>query len=140
MRRVLTMTNRAAEGRQKISGNSGRNAGFVLSGNGRGRREKFPKKGGAEIRLMAWVFLLAGVLASLGVFYLYQVNDSATKGFEIKKLESGITSLENENKNLKIKETELRSMSNIEKNIGELNLVSSYKINYVETGGPMAMK
>ena len=89
-------------------------------------------KGTASI-LMAIVFIL-------GVFYLYQVNDLATKGYEIKEIEKQIASLSQINKSQRIKEVELKSMYNIEKTAENLNLISTQEITYFNLNGPIAMK
>jgi hypothetical protein len=94
--------------------------------------------GKADLNKVAWAFGLCVVL--LGVFYLYQVNDLATKGYEIKDIEKQITSLSEVNKNKRIREVELRSMYNIEKATESLNLVSAKDVTYIDLGGPVAMK
>lgn len=83
------------------------------------------------------VILAVGLL---GVFYLYQVNSIATKGFEIRKVENNLLKLRKESQKLRIKEMELRSMKNIEKSVENLDLVSSSEIIYMELSGPIAMK
>lgn len=86
------------------------------------------------------VFMLAIALIALGAFYLYQVNTIATKGYEIKEVESRIQELQKENQKLEIREVELKSMYNIEKSMDNLNLVSSPNVSYIELDGPVAMK
>ena len=75
-----------------------------------------------------------------GVVYLYQVNDLASKGYEVRDIENRIENLRKENEKNKIVETELRSMYNIERNTKNLNLVNAGEISYLELGGPVAMK
>ncbi len=96
--------------------------------------------GSARISLVAWSLILAAAVIFSGAFYLFQVNSIATQGFEIKKIENKIQDAEKENKKLKIKEIELKSMQNIEKATQEFNLVSPEGISYVEIDGPVAMK
>lgn len=96
--------------------------------------------GSARISLVSLVFVVLGFIVFSGAFYLYQVNDMATKGMEIKKVENEIKSLEESNEKLKIKEVELRSMYNIEKEVKDLDLVNTAEISYVEVKGPVAMK
>jgi cell division protein FtsL len=96
--------------------------------------------GSTKISLVAWSFVLAAAVIFSGAFYLFQVNSIATQGFEIKKIENTIQDAEKENKKLKIKEIELKSMNNIEKTTQEFNLVSPEDISYVEIDGPVAMK
>jgi len=76
----------------------------------------------------------------LGFFYLYQVNDLATKGYEMGKIEKEISELSEANKNNRIKEVELKSLYNIEKTAETSNLVSARGITYLNLNGPVAMK
>ena len=76
----------------------------------------------------------------LGSFYLYQVNDLATKGYEIRDIENEIKNLKADNEKNKIKEVELKSMHNIEKIAEDLNLVSSKNSTYVNLNSPVAMR
>lgn len=75
-----------------------------------------------------------------GSFYLYQVNDLATKGYEIRDIENEIKKLKADNEKNKIQEVELKSMHNIEKAAEDLNLVSSKNSTYLNLKGPVAMK
>lgn len=114
---------------------------IVLSMGGK----KIPKieaksKGSAKILFLASVFVLIFAVFMGGAFYLYQVNDLATKGYEIRDAESRIQNLEKENKKMKIKEVELRSMYNIEKSTQELNLVSPVNVSYIKMDVSVAMK
>ena len=98
------------------------------------------KEGKIRIGLAAGTFMLVGLVAFLGAFYLYEVNSIATQGFEIKDIEGQIKELDKQSQKLKIQEVELKSMNNIEQSIENLNLVSSQEVSYVEVAGPMAMK
>jgi beta-lactamase regulating signal transducer with metallopeptidase domain len=104
------------------------------------REKKASFSGSARISLVSLVFVILGFIAISGVFYLYQVNDMATKGAEIKKAENEIKMLEESKEKLKIKEVELRSMYNLEKEVKDLDLVNTAEISYIEVKGPMAMK
>lgn len=85
-------------------------------------------------------FVLIFLVVISGAFYLYQVNDLATKGYEMKEVENRTKELEKENKKMEIREIELRSMYNIEKATENLDLVSPKNISYVEMGSSVAMK
>jgi hypothetical protein len=87
----------------------------------------------------AWVGLVLVCIFS-GVFYLYEVNDLAAKGYELKELQSKVASLQETNKKGVIKKVELMSMYNIEKATQNSNLVSLNNATYLELNGPMAMK
>lgn len=73
----------------------------------------------------------------LTVVYLFQINDLAIKGFEIRSLENKIKELEQENKNIKLKATELQDLSNIMKDLEtELNMVKVEHIEYISSSAP----
>lgn len=96
--------------------------------------------GASEIgSLFASVSVIVLVLL-FGAFYLWEVNDLATKGFEIRDLEKQIQELAKNNKRMQIREVELKSMYNIEKSSRDLNLVSPQNITYLEINGPVAMR
>lgn len=96
--------------------------------------------GKAKISLVTLTTLVLVSTAFTGFFYLYQVNDLATKGFEIREIEKRIENLEEERKKLKIKETELKSMYNLEREVKEMNLTNCTSISYIEEKSPLAMK
>lgn len=90
-------------------------------------------------RIFRGLFVLAMILSFCGVFYLYEINSLATKGYEIKEAENKIRELARDSRQLKIREVELRSMYTIEKSMKDFNLVSSSNVAYVEIDGPVAM-
>jgi predicted PurR-regulated permease PerM len=96
--------------------------------------------GGAGLSLLSVCFVLIVVVVTLGAYYLYQVNDLATKGYEMKDMEIRIQQLQKENKKMQIKEIELRSMYNLEKATENLDLVNAQNVTYVEMKSPVAMK
>lgn len=96
--------------------------------------------GGTRISLVSLCFVFIAIIILSGIGYLYQVNFLATQGFEMKEIEKKIQDVEKENKQLQIREIELRSMSNIEKATEELNLVNSSNVTYIEVAGSVAMK
>jgi hypothetical protein len=100
---------------------------------------RFAVKDG-QTSLNTIIFIMIGCVIFAGAIYLYQVNNIAIKGYEIKEVENKIQDLEKESQKLKIREVESRSMYNIEKATEELNLVNSANVSYVEMKGPMAMK
>jgi cell division protein FtsL len=116
----------------------------VFSGRNLSQRKNLKRKdatlGGARISLVSLGFIFLAAIFLSGIFYLYQVNSLTTQGFEIKDIEKSIQTIEKENKQLQIKEIELRSMNNIEKATEELNLVNSSNVTYIEVAGPVAMK
>jgi hypothetical protein len=102
-------------------------------------RAEFGPKGGSRIVFLSLVSGLIFLILAAGAFYLYQTNDLATKGYEIKDMENRIQVLEKENKKMKIREVELRSMYNIEKSTQNLNLENPINVTYVEMDSSVAM-
>jgi len=115
--------------------------GRILSMKGKKTKEgEIETQGSASLSVVSACFILAIAVLSAGAFYLYQVNDLATKGYEMKAAESRIADLEKQNKDMEIKGVELRSMYNIEKSTQDLNLVNTQNVSYVEMNSPVAMK
>lgn len=76
--------------------------------------------------------LLAVVtVALLGFFYLQQVLSTASQGSDIHALESKITDLREQQRQLELQGAELRSIKTIEGNIEKLNLVATDKVSYL---------
>ena len=96
--------------------------------------------GSAKLNLVSLVFAVGFCTFISGAVYLYQVNNIATKSYEIRDLGNQIQQLDKESKKMEIREVELRSMYNIEKASQDLNLVNSNDVTYVEIGSPVAMK
>ena len=97
-------------------------------------------RGSFNLDLKSVAIILIAISFGLGFFYLYQVNDLATKGYEIGKMEREISELSEINKKNRIKEVELKSMYNIEKTAEDFDLVSVKGITYLNLNGPVAMK
>jgi cell division protein FtsL len=85
-------------------------------------------------------FLLAILICMLGVFYIFEVNSIATKGYEIKKMETQIGELKRQNENLKIQAAELKSMYSIEEKTKDLNMVAPKDVSFLSLPGNVAMK
>jgi len=98
------------------------------------------KKGSVNIGLASASFLMIFFIIFSSAFYLFQVNDLAVKGYDIRDLENKISELEKENKQMQIREMELRSMYVIEKSAGEFNLVSPVNVSYLEVNNTVAIR
>ena len=61
-------------------------------------------------------------------------------GLDEEGLQRQIADLKKNSETMKIKEVELRSMYNIEKEMPNFDLVGSTNVSYIELGGSMAMK
>lgn len=144
MSRILALNNcgMRSAGYVSVSKAKGRiNSSKILSMNGK-KNQKIESKQENNPRalFLALTSFLAFLIFASGTIYLYQVNDLATKGYEIKDIENRIQILEKEGKKMKIKEVELRSMYNIEKSTQELNLVNPANVTYIEMDSSVAMK
>ncbi len=135
MSRVLILNKSAANLSRARAQRTTASLGNVLA-----LKKKAFETGSAQLNLVSLVFVVAMGVLMCGAFYLYQVNDIATKGYEIRKLESQIQDLSKESKKMEIREVELRSMQNIEKASQDLGLVNSDEVSYVEINGPVAMR
>lgn len=85
--------------------------------------------------------ILIALLAFVGGAYLYFVNGSAVKGYQIKSIEKEINALKKENEKLRVDEAELNSLQYIEeasKNF--INMAQSDQIVYIEEDGPVALR
>lgn len=87
---------------------------------------------------LSFVIMFFIVLA--GVVYIYSINSSAVKGFEMRKAEKEVTGLKKENESLIIKEAELKSLYNIEEASKKLNMEQLGDISYINENSPVAMK
>lgn len=103
-------------------------------------RLRMDKKGSIEIGLVSLGFLVTFFIIFSSAFYLFQVNDLAVKGYDIRDLENKISELEKENKKMQIREMELRSMYVIEKSAQEFNLVSPVNVTYAEVSSTVAIR
>ena len=79
--------------------------------------------------------LVAAFAVSSMVFYIIQVNNLATSGFEVRKLEDQITQLKEENKKLELTAIELQSIANVRPKIEKLNFVEVANIKYIDNTG-----
>lgn len=85
-------------------------------------------------------FLLVALICATSVFYIFEVNNLATKGYEIKNFETQLDKLKKENEQLNIRAAELKSMYNIEEKTKDLNMVAPKDISYLNLPGDVAMK
>ncbi len=103
-------------------------------------RIKTGNKGGIKIGLAGVGFLMIFFIIFISAFYLFQVNNLAIKGYEVKDLENKISELEKNNKEMQIREMELRSMYAIETAAKNFNLFDSANAVYLEIDGQVAIR
>ena len=98
------------------------------------------RRGSVKIGTIGAGFVMVSFVIFCSAFYLFQVNDLAMKGYEIRDLENKIAQLEKDNKKMEIREMELRSMYAVEKFAPDFNLVNPVNVSYLELDGPVALK
>lgn len=79
------------------------------------------------------LILLAAILL-LGLGYLFTINALGTKGYEIKRVESRLQNLENEQKNLQIQSGNLQSINQIQGQATAVNFVPVTSVIYIKDG------
>ena len=77
---------------------------------------------------------LATIGLVLGVLYIIQVSAITATGYDLATLERQIEELKRENQRLSLQIATHRSMTNIEKRIADLELVSVDAIEYLRSG------
>jgi len=75
------------------------------------------------------------LICLLSLFFLAQVFQSSTKGYEISELESNMDELKEQNKSLEIRAAELRSFETIKNEAEKLNMVQAERIVYIRQSG-----
>ena len=86
----------------------------------------------SRTRFGLWLVVLILVV---GGVYLVQVNSSATKGYEIKKLERQLMDFKETAKRLELEAASLQSIQNIETTAQTLNLIPSQGLKYFGSTG-----
>lgn len=85
-------------------------------------------------------FILVTLVCAAGVFYIFEVNNLATKGYEIRNLENQLNKSQKENETLRIQAAELKSLNKIEEKTKDLNMVAPKDVSYLNLPGDVAMK
>ncbi len=84
------------------------------------------------------VFIVLACTVFSGVFYVYSINQTATKGIAIQQAEKEILQKKNENESLKIREAEVKSLYHIEDVAKNMNMVAAQNVIYVEESPAVA--
>ncbi|MDI6778211.1 MAG: cell division protein FtsL [Patescibacteria group bacterium] len=111
------------------------NSNSMRFGERKGALKSRPKMGRVTLS-----FFLVTLICALGVFYIFEVNNLATKGYEIDKLEKQLSNLQKENERLQIQAAELKSMYKIEEKTKDLNMIAPKDVSYLNLPGDVAMK
>ena len=116
-----------------------RNAQRIYSWQQNTKRKTNTEKANIKGFINSTVLIIALLIVSAGI-YLYSINSSASKGYQMRHVEKDIDSLRKENENLKIKEAELKSLYHIEESSKNLNMEDLKNVSYIQETGPVAMK
>lgn len=73
------------------------------------------------------------VVSIISFSYILQTNSIATKGYEVEEYEQKLEDLQNDFKNMKAVEAELRSMKQLDQERVKLSAVSSGDIDFIDT-------
>lgn len=84
-------------------------------------------------------FVVVAFLFLAGI-YLYFINSSATKGYQIRQIEGELTNLKKESEQLRIREAELKSLYHIEESSKQLNMAETVQMSFIEEKSPVAMR
>lgn len=84
--------------------------------------------------------LTVALLAVCGAIYVYSINSSAVKGYQVRQVEKEIQDLKKQNEDLKVREAELKSLYHVEESSKNMNMGDLKNISYIEESGPVAMK
>lgn len=74
-----------------------------------------------------------GLTLFMGLFYVLQMNLTATKGYDIRELEQKKTALQKESRRLELEAMELQSVDRLMAQLPEYRLVEAQPDNYVST-------
>lgn len=75
------------------------------------------------------------LICLLSLFYLAQLFDSSTKGYEMHELQKKVEELRELNRKLEIEVAELKSYKHIEEEAKKLNMVPSISVVYISRVG-----
>ncbi len=105
-----------------------------------GERKVTLKAHKAKVGRVTSSFFLVALVCALGVYYIFEVNKIAVRGYEIRELESKLEKIKKDNETLQIQAAELKSMYKIEERTKELNMIVPKDISYLNLPGDVAMK
>lgn len=77
------------------------------------------------------VRMLAAVTVLFGVFYIWQVNVSATQGYTLRDLDRDISELEHDIDRLELEVSRLRSVDSVTTRVQMLGLTTVEDVNYI---------
>lgn len=103
---------------------------------------KYSTKNSPKAKRMKWkkMFLstsfrvvLMVLIVLFGIVYLIKMNSVSTSGYKISKLNKKIDKLESQNRQIKVKIAQKKSLQNITKRVQKYNFVPANNLAYIET-------
>jgi|GEM_PF-912651 len=115
-----------------------RKKSFCWQPNIKRKTQKTTQSGKSVAGFINPVFIVLACTVFSGVFYVYSINQTATKGIAIGQAEKEIAKKKNENDSLRIREAEVKSLYHIEDQSKNMNMVSSQNVIYLEESPAVA--
>lgn len=102
------------------------------------KKEDKANKRNKKIKILN-VFLLA-LIAITGSYYVALVNDLTVKGLKTQDLKNKVSYLREENRNLNVRVTSLKSYNNVAKKTEDLDMVAIEDVRYMKIPGEVLAK
>jgi hypothetical protein len=84
-------------------------------------------------------FFLVCFMVVGGLYYVTGINDLVVKGFTLQELKVKANSLSEENRDLSIQTTSLKSFNNLSTRVANLGMVAVDNIDYIKVNSGVAM-
>jgi len=85
-----------------------------------------------SVSVKTWNLSILSAIIVFGLVYFFAVTAMATKGYEIKKLETRLVQLEQDQKNLQVEASNLQSIDLIQMQAQKLDFVPSTGVTYLK--------
>jgi cell division protein FtsL len=103
------------------------------------KKNKMIKKGD-DFQFSQVLYTLIGVVIVLGLSYGIIANKVVTTGYNIKATEKRLSDIKNENDELRIMISELKSVRVLEEKIVEIGMIEPVDVDYMSIGREVALK
>lgn len=90
------------------------------------------RKKTSSVSVKTWNLSILAAITVFGLVYFFAVTAMATKGYEIKKLETQLTQILQDQKNLQIETSNLQSIDLIQQQAQKLDFVPSTNVTYLK--------
>lgn len=79
--------------------------------------------------------IVLGIFAVLSGFYIFQINQLAVLGYEIKRSEKNSQTVKKDIERLQIEVEKMRTVANLRQKAQSFNMAESQKVNYIDISG-----